>query len=642
MELILPVLDFMGCGASKRKFESTSQTGGTQELELLGAHDQLHPANREALGDYLEQFWSRGVEFLRLDPESCISLSQVCHHAHATLTPYLCTIYRTRVIDLGEIKQGQVLDIRSRITHRQTLKFVEELVIQSSVSWINCRGSDCLLHKCIHVATLGRELMPLLRGLKRNALVSFTWQIHTCVPQSILGPRGYLRRHQRNMHSLHLTGPSCGSNADPSRRPSLSRFHSIRHFSWSLHTINHCIALREFFASPAVSHGLEELTLRGSYLDRQLRDWKELQKPWSWMQARNVFAFKVLDLQPNETWDKVVFPALKKLTLYNIGFRYAVRDLVAAFNMHNLRSLKLRSYYSSAILCTIAELADEYCNNTNGTIPLTCLDITVRASGDRDTESLERFFAVAPYLRDVYIQPDAYDQSSFKPHLRAIFTLEGQRSIKRFIYQRRLQVEGDVSCAWDDTDAPMVWDEEVRGLFASSRMTHVGICDHLPTLMHNILLFPSPPTWEVLHIRTLPTIHEGHEKNNPHNPVFEHTFPPPKAIHYSTGSPTLIDTAPLPYSPTFTKTEITDFLTFAAWAFGSGGFPCLRVLVLGRVNRAYWNMSGPGSGSAGGSEAICLVRDRESGCSFRVCGSNSGQGPDKALMEEDLDFLSVL
>ncbi|KAL3482609.1 hypothetical protein BJX62DRAFT_245728 [Aspergillus germanicus] len=597
-----------------------------------------------------------------LDPESRISLTQACRHAHATLTPYLRTIYRTRVIDLGEIKQGQVLNIRSRITHRQTLKFVEELVIQSSVSWTNSRGRDCLLHKCSHVETLGRELMPLFRALKRNALVSFTydpvssshqedeitfnnhrWQIHTCVPQSILGPRGYLGRHQRNIQSLHLTGPPCGSNADPSRRPSLSRFHRIRHLSWSLCTINHCIALRELFASPAVSHGLEELTLRGSYVHRALRDWKELQKPWSWMQARNVFAFKVLQLQPNENRDVVVFPALRKLTLYGFGFWYGVRDLVAALNMHHLRSLKLRSYYTSTILCTIAELAEEYNNNTNGTIPLTCLDITLSSSGDQsDTESFEQFFAVSPYLRDVYIQLDAFDQSSFKPHLGAIFTPKRQSSIRRFIYQRQLQVEGDVGGAWDNTDAPMVWDEEVRGLFAKAQMTHVGICDHLPTLMHNILLFPSRPTWEVLHIRTLPTIHEGDEKNNPHNPVFVHTFPP-KAIYDSTGSPTSIDPTSLPYNSTFTKTEITDFLTFAIWAFGSGGLPCLRALVLGRVSRAYWSMSsGCGSGPAVGSGFIYLVRDCESGCLFRVCGSNSGQGPDKALMEEDLDFLSVV
>ncbi|KAL2795572.1 hypothetical protein BJX66DRAFT_336906 [Aspergillus keveii] len=437
-----------------------------------------------------------------LDPESRISLTQVCHHAHATLTPHLCTIYRTRVIDLGEIKQGQVLDIRSRITNRQTLKFVEELVIQSSVSWINGRDRDCLLHECSHVATLGRELIPLFRGLKRNALVSFSydsffflprrrnpfdnhrWQIHTCVPQSILGPRGYLRRHQRSIQTLHLTGFSCGSNADPSRRPSLSRFHSIRHFSWSLHTINQCIATRELFSSRAVSHGLEELTLRGSSLDRELRGWKELQKLWSWMQARNVFAFKVLQLQPNENRDRIVFPALRKLALYNVGFWYAVRDLVAALNMHNLRSLKLWSYQCSDILWSIAELAAEYNNSTNGTIPLTCLDITLRASsGDQDTQSFERFFAVSPNLRDVYIQLDAFDQSSFKPHLRAIFTPERQRNMRRFIYQRRLQVEGDVCGAWDETDAPMVWDEEVRRFFAKSQMTHVGICDHLPTLV---------------------------------------------------------------------------------------------------------------------------------------------------------------
>jgi hypothetical protein len=66
-------------------------------------------------------------------------------------------------------------------------------------------------------------------------------------------------------------------------------------------------------------------------------------------------------------------------------------------------------------------------------------------------------------------------------------------------------------------------------------------------------------------------------------------------------------------------------------------------LVLGRVSRAYWSMSsGSGSGSAGESGFICLVRDRKSGCWFRVWDCNSRQGLDGALMEEDLYFLSVL
>jgi hypothetical protein len=66
-------------------------------------------------------------------------------------------------------------------------------------------------------------------------------------------------------------------------------------------------------------------------------------------------------------------------------------------------------------------------------------------------------------------------------------------------------------------------------------------------------------------------------------------------------------------------------------------------LVLGSVSRAYWSMSsGSGSGSAGESGFICLVRDRKSGCSFRIWDCNSRQGLDGALLEEDLDFLSVL
>ncbi|KAL3482608.1 hypothetical protein BJX62DRAFT_245727, partial [Aspergillus germanicus] len=66
MELILLVLDFMGCGgASQAQVRVHVQVQVqvadwryAQERELLATHDPLHPANREASGDYLEQCWS--------------------------------------------------------------------------------------------------------------------------------------------------------------------------------------------------------------------------------------------------------------------------------------------------------------------------------------------------------------------------------------------------------------------------------------------------------------------------------------------------------------------------------------------------------------------------------------------------------
>ncbi|KAL3447476.1 hypothetical protein BJX65DRAFT_307886 [Aspergillus insuetus] len=91
------------------------------------------------------------------------------------------------------------------------------------------------------------------------------------------------------------------------------------------------------------------------------------------------------------------------------------------------------------------------------------------------------------------------------------------RRIRRFVYHRRLYVAGDTASVWDPTVAPMC----------------VGLCDHLPSLRFYLAQYP-PTTWEILHIRDLPTVHEEY---HPHNPTFDvaHDFggpfnPPPTSL----------------------------------------------------------------------------------------------------------------
>ncbi|KAL2830619.1 hypothetical protein BDW59DRAFT_158521 [Aspergillus cavernicola] len=520
-----------------------------------------------------------------LDNETLTNLYQLCCRLYHVIGPRLREIYRTKTVDLGAIKRDQELDIRPHLTDRRTLKFVEELIFQD-YSGDLYTGIYCSHHVKGRGKDLGLALMPLFRGLKRNSLVSFSWNLRACIPHQILGPRGYLRRHQRNIERVSLKTGWCPGDTDPSGKLSISRFHRLRSLSWTgISTINHCIALTELFAVNA--HCLEELELGLNSLPQRLAKWRDLQKDW--MKARNAFAFKILQLQQNQS--QAVFPWLRKLSLYGVDFRYAFTEMAYAFQLHKLQALKFRRcYFSSDVLRTIAEIAD------NDTIQLASLDIKLNPYSNRDLDSFQRFFALSmPNLEDVFIHVEAYDQTSLKTHLRSIFALG--RNLKRFVYHSHLDVEGDLAGAWEPTEAPMVWDDEILTLLSNANLQCFGLCDQLPSLRFHLSQH-SPMTWEILHVRSLPTMHLEYQPHNPGTFHLDFDFdapftPPPNSLF-----------DPAPYRPNFTAAEITDLLAFASWAFGPRGLPKLDLLVLGEVDTV--RCLGPS-----GSYSICLTRNTD-------------------------------
>lgn len=295
------------------------------------------------------------------------------------------------------------------------------------------------------------------------------WYLRTCVPHRILGSRGYLRRHQRNIKHLVLKTKWCIESTDPSHKLSISRFHNVQSLSWTgIRTTNHYISLTDFFAANA--HRLNELTIDSHFLRRSLVNWKELRKDW--MKARNFFAFQVLKLQ--EDHKESLFPQLRKLSLRGVGFQYAHTEMAYAFQIHKLHALNLNSAH---ILGTVADIAD------NGMIPIFSLAIET----DEEWSRLDpQFFALSmPNLEDVFIRILAPDQTSLTSHMRSIFA--PGREIRRFVYHRHLYVASDTAGVWEPTVAPMVWDTGVVTLLGNANLQCVGLCDHLPSLVRHIM-----------------------------------------------------------------------------------------------------------------------------------------------------------
>ncbi|KAL3459039.1 hypothetical protein BJX64DRAFT_291582 [Aspergillus heterothallicus] len=499
-----------------------------------------------------------------LENETLLDLYQVSRRLYYLFEPRLQDVYRVRTIDLGCIPRQGEINVRHHLTPQRALKFVEELTVAGHCE--HDRQNCCGLHLQNCLDSLGVALMPLFRGLTRNGLVTFRWRIRACAPPPILGSRGYLRRHQRNIQTLDIRTSPCAEDVSPNRKLSISRFHNVRSLCWTgISTPNHIAALTEFLAASA--HRLEELTLTFSRPRWQRATWRGIDRDWmrGW---RNSFAFSVLKLERGST--RCLFPRLRKLDL-NANYEHAYTELAYAFNMHKLVDVDPHSY---DMLRTMAALAE------NNTLPLSSLTIYP----DEDRRELmdgELFTMSLPNLQDLFF-PFVYanTQTSLLSHLRWVFS-QRRPKLRRFVHHGHLVVAGDVASVWDSTVAPMVCDAEIAALLVHAELQIVGLSDHLPTLQFHLCTNP-PTTWQVLHIQALATIHDEY---HPHQPTFTLSYDPRSLI--ANPPPNVIDLTTYRSRPT--AAEMIDVLSFASWAFGPEGLPNLDLFAFGHVMGKRWN-----------------------------------------------------
>ncbi|KAL2870923.1 F-box protein [Aspergillus lucknowensis] len=561
-----------------------------------------------------------------LDAETLVHLYELCRRLFHVAALQLRRTCRVKAVNLGTFKRDHAIDVTPHLTNRRTLKFVEELVIYGRSGYIDSRY--CPLHVGRQAAEdLGRALMPLFRG----------WHVSACVPLQILGPRGYLRRHQQKLESLAIFTRRCdwdgdgyigsGRAPDPSRKLSISRFHHLRTLSWtSLTSVNHCAALAEFLALHRNTRSLEELILSASVL------------------ARTFPSLNVFPIQPR----RILFPRLRDLSLTNIDVpdadAAAIADFAHALQMHRLHSLHLRTfYYASDLLSTIAGMArtdtDTDTDGGNGEIPLKSLDITLNEHSARDTESLRAFFALSmPRLEDVFLCVTDVDQDSLRPHLTAILAPTG-RKIRRFVYHRSLAVAGDVEGAWEGIAPPVIVDSQTLALFGRENLECVGISAELGSLKYLLSNHPTALSWEILHICSLCIPPDAESEYHPHNHLLVSNFTSDLDgdgdVDLTTPPRSVLNASRYRYTP-----EVRRFLAFAQWAFGAGRvhLPRLRLLVLGGVELA------PGYSPRWGEIRLgraseCGDRDSDSqGYSYREVGEGDVEA---TMFEDNWDFFRV-
>src|SRR2546421_295750 len=168
-----------------------------------------------------------------------------------------------------------------------------------------------------------------MESFHTNCLVS--WNLGTCVPQSILGPSGYLPLRQTQIESLRLVADgSCSWSADRQCRLALSAFQHLTRLSWAglcrdddLETLADVL---ERISNQLVEFELD--LIRCCTLAAEMDE-----------EDDSIFARDILRLPQRE---QRIFPSLRLLSLSGVFFAPCLAQIVDQFDFSIIRSLTLR------------------------------------------------------------------------------------------------------------------------------------------------------------------------------------------------------------------------------------------------------------------------------------------------------------
>lgn len=166
----------------------------------------------------------------------------------------------------------------------------------------------------------------------------------TCIPEALFRGNDSLLSNQRCVQSVTLiTDGECGSTKRPQNRVDLVQFKELRSLDWrGLHRYTDFQSVEKCIRS--YGHQIQSLTL-------DLLTWLRAEKIWSdgFFQQNpeiratpdNFFSQRVLNVQPHDK--KILFSSLKHLHLSAVSFEHTGMEMAYAFNVGQLKSLKLRN-----------------------------------------------------------------------------------------------------------------------------------------------------------------------------------------------------------------------------------------------------------------------------------------------------------
>lgn len=432
---------------------------------------------------------SHQVQVPRIDLKS---LCEVSKHLYKVATPYL---YKKVVIRCEEGLNSRTLDCEA-FSRRPGgfecsfgLAHVKELAITP-------RSRDISGGCCYHLHPLDpptesdsegsdffysqegdfdeESFLRLCEQLQDNTLVAFrygnlghsrrsethsdSWDLATCVPDNILGPRGYLPEHQRSLESLALiTDFSCERRGDGTNEFDLSTFITLRTLSW--------IGLRSGDDFDTLVECLENNATHLRNLTLDLIDWEETEL--------GMFDEDELDDEINLFADRVTtprlrFPALERLSLSEVSFRTAAGTFASTFNFSQLKALRLWNCPGTVeLLRNLTDLHRE--------LPLVSLELVVdiRHADEPIERAVSRVLQTFSDLRDLFLSLYVWD---WAPIIDVI--MNGLRSLKRLVLHGR-GVDADRESEWfeEGADRCLEWNDQLSLLFVSAECDVIGIAN---------------------------------------------------------------------------------------------------------------------------------------------------------------------
>ncbi|KAI9171413.1 hypothetical protein HJFPF1_00896 [Paramyrothecium foliicola] len=396
---------------------------------------------------------------------------------------------------------------------------------------------------------IAQQVLPHLEKVAHGNLEHFSWELGTCIPDEIIGPRGWLTLHHKDIQSLSLvTAGPCRCNhygLGPRQNMSLSKFRSLKSLTW--------IGLME----PAE---LNEATLTIDLNDATLENLElDFISNHATRRLAQEAVVDVLSVQHLTLESSVKFTTLRRLSLSNFCLRLA-NDLVAAIDWEQLDYLGVRHCTNLSDFLRALVEADV-------TLGLKTLDVRMHPD-ERATSWLEKLLRSFGGLENVYMHAECEYDRTGDFLWRALADAHGD-TLRLLAYQMR---------RWHER--PYDWFEpmgslgiaDLSSLAAVRRrnpLSELGKLECLglaarPDILEIILpSLRNTPNLKILHVRA--PIAE-----DPVQSGAEEVFRIVRA-----GTASALDTA------TFCAARSGSFFKFVSWVFGDEGLPSVELLAYG-------------------------------------------------------------
>ncbi|PLB43542.1 hypothetical protein P170DRAFT_55757 [Aspergillus steynii IBT 23096] len=372
------------------------------------------------------------------------------------------------------------------------------------------------------------------------------WEVGTCIPEALFN--SVLSNQKRIQRIALITDGECGATNSSQNYVDLVQVRELRSLDWrglcrytDFESVRQCVR--------AHGHQIQSLTLDLLTWDRAEDIWAygyRQQSPQRTPIPDNFFSQRVLNIQLRDK--TVIFSSLESLHLSGVSFYHTGMEMAYAFNVGQLKSLKLRNCPGS--FEWVGMILEKPMKLKSFELALD-LDSIRRAAYLHITETICNFLQYVSDLESLYLAlPVPIDWTTLTDRLSS------HCHLRRFVIHNLMDRGGQ-----NLIDGDIPWSLPLKHMLQKKQLTCFGSSMAPRKLTRYLQMMQPKPSCKMIHIRTSGVVLDrlfGSRQPN----WFSQSF-----YAYKYGED-------FPY-----KTE--DIYNFAQWAFGADGLSNLQVLAWG-------------------------------------------------------------